>query len=387
MSYYKAEKVREAAYGKWLLVISGLAPHAEDALRKAGKHVACPIHGGKDGFRLFKDVQYTGGGVCNSCGPRSDGFELLMWLNGWDFKRCLEEVGDFLGVEKDGKPDESNHSNSKPAVNDEERKAWLQEIREKMEEQSKKDVLKEAALVERIQKLWDGSIPYGKDTYALSRYFMKRSLVMRGNSVCVADSIRYQASLGYYDEDGKEVGKFPAIICAIRDANNDIVTLHRTYLTQKGEKANVESPRKMMPIPEGRDIKGAAIRLGNPVDGVLGVAEGLETALAAYRGSQIPCWSTVNAILMESFEPPKGVHTVFIWADKDLTETGEHSANVLLERLEAMGITGYVLLPQMAIPANKKSIDWNDVFMNQGIQGFPDPRTLWGFVQKHRTMA
>ncbi|ECS4958781.1 zinc-binding protein, partial [Salmonella enterica subsp. enterica serovar Typhimurium] len=54
MSYYKADTVREAANGNWLFILAALAPHLEPALRKPGRHVSCPIHGGKDGFRLFK---------------------------------------------------------------------------------------------------------------------------------------------------------------------------------------------------------------------------------------------------------------------------------------------------------------------------------------------
>ncbi|NJQ95970.1 hypothetical protein HCX21_20465 [Escherichia coli] len=94
MSYYKADTVREAANGNWLFILAALAPHLEPALRKPGRHVSCPIHGGKDGFRLFKDAHLTGGGVCNTCGANHDGFELLMWLNNWDFKRHCCKVSD-----------------------------------------------------------------------------------------------------------------------------------------------------------------------------------------------------------------------------------------------------------------------------------------------------
>jgi len=101
MSYYKADTVRNAAVGNWLFILAALAPHLEPALRKPGRHVGCPIHGGRDGFRLFKDVHETGGGVCNTCGAFHDGFELLMWINNLDFKQCLIEVGEYLGVEKE----------------------------------------------------------------------------------------------------------------------------------------------------------------------------------------------------------------------------------------------------------------------------------------------
>ncbi len=63
-----------------------------------------------------------------------------------------------------------------------------------------------------------------------------------------------------------EVGKFPAIVCAIRDVEGNLVTLHRTYLTQNGKKAKVGNAKKMMPIPDGLDVNGAAIRLGEPTE-------------------------------------------------------------------------------------------------------------------------
>lgn len=75
--------------------------------------------------------------------------------------------------------------------------------------------------------------------------------------------------MAYYDEDGNEVGKFPAIVCAIRDVEGNLVTLHRTYLTQNGKKAKVGNAKKMMPIPDGLDVNGAAIRLGEPTEGIL----------------------------------------------------------------------------------------------------------------------
>ena len=63
----------------------------------------------------------------------------------------------------------------------------------------------------------------------------------------------------------------------------------------------------MMPIPDGLDVNGGAVRLGEPTEGILGLAEGLETALGLSSDSD-PVWSTVNATLMESFEVPAGVH-------------------------------------------------------------------------------
>lgn len=547
MSYYKADAVRKAAEGNWLSILDSLAPSLSDAIMKAGRHVPCPCpsHGlskayssnstasvkGKsrkrgDGFRLFKDAHLTGGGICNTCGPRHDGFELLMWLNGYDFKDCLADVGELLGVEKEGltlrrstttqpkakvaidtsvavrktegklvahgkapygndpknsqsyfvtltdkekeltlwgvdlaraideaKPNQGDnllisnlgrqpvtvtsytksesgeyvskeiqtHRNvwvvevlgvaaeqvietkayanggaiqvaqpavpvAQPAAKSQvdnvvqlqaEQKPWLIEAKKRLEAEEKRRVIYSAQQEARVQKLWEQSSSLSHDLpEPLRLYFKNRELWFDLDAVIESNSVRFNPALPYYDEDGKEVGVFPAIISAIRDAEGNLITLHRTYLNAKGKQANVSCAKKMMPIPDGLDVNGAAVQLGLPKEGVLGVAEGMETALSAFRASKIPVWSTVNATLMESFVAPEGVHTVLIWADKDKSLTGERSACALKSRLEEKGIRVFVLMPQPEIPARAKSVDWNDVLVQVGVHGFPNPVRL-----------
>lgn len=390
MFYYTADTVREVANGNWLFILEGLAPHLEQALRKPGRHVSCPVHGGKDGFRLFKDVPQTGGGVCNTCGTRYDGFELLMWLNHWNFKQCLSAVGDYLGVEKEKILYQARKQHHRVKANlfpmfREPPKPWLLEIQEKMKKKMASEGRYSARLCKRIEKVWNECLPFSSHvTEPMRLYFKNRSLLFRVDEVEKSDCLRFNPAMPYYDEEGHEVGKFPAIVCAIRDIDGNLVTLQRTYITQSGEKAKVGNAKKMMPIPKGLDVNGAAIRLGEPTEGILGVSEGLETALSAYRMSQIPVWSTVNATLMTSFEVPEGIHTVLIWADKDHSATGEKAANVLKARLEKRGIEVYVLMPQLTAPPGKKGIDWNDVLMRQGSFGFPNPLYLRDFMARRR---
>ena len=66
-------KIRDLAHGQWLFILERLCPELGPAIARLGRHVPCPVHGGKDGFRLFKDAQQTGGGICNSCGAKADG--------------------------------------------------------------------------------------------------------------------------------------------------------------------------------------------------------------------------------------------------------------------------------------------------------------------------
>ena len=98
----ESDVVRDHARGQWIGLLGRLAPSLEAALARPGHHVPCPVHGGRDGFRVFRDVNETGGGVCNTCGAFSDGFALLMWANGWSFRAALEAVARDLRLDLGG---------------------------------------------------------------------------------------------------------------------------------------------------------------------------------------------------------------------------------------------------------------------------------------------
>ena len=104
------------------------------------------------------------------------------------------------------------------------------------------------------------------------------------------------------------------MLAMVRDGDGKPVTLHRTFLRPDGSgKAEMRSPRKLMPGPVPA---GSAIRLG-PVREVLGIAEGIETALAASMMFKMPVWSVINAAGMSSWSPPEGVSEVHIFGDCD----------------------------------------------------------------------
>lgn len=101
MSRIEADEVKRAAAGRWGMILTRLSPQLGEALSRAPRHGQCPVHGGRDGFRLFRDVAETGGGVCATCGTKADGFALLMWANGWGFRETLEAVAEVLGFRVD----------------------------------------------------------------------------------------------------------------------------------------------------------------------------------------------------------------------------------------------------------------------------------------------
>lgn len=98
MTQYKLDihAVREAARGRWDAIFARLAPQLNAAREAKGHHVPCPVHGGTDGFRLFKDYAQNGACVCNTCGVFRDGFSTLAWVNGWSFKESLQAVAAML---------------------------------------------------------------------------------------------------------------------------------------------------------------------------------------------------------------------------------------------------------------------------------------------------
>jgi putative DNA primase/helicase len=160
--------------------------------------------------------------------------------------------------------------------------------------------------------------------------------------------LRLHPGLAYRD-GGEVLGRFPALMALVTGPDGKGVTLHRTYL-QDSRKAPVPSPKKLMP---GKPIKGAAIRL-HPAGDVLGVAEGIETALAARQLFNVPTWSCISAAGIESFIPPKEVRKVIIFGDNDVSGTGQAAAWALAKRLIAAGMPVEVRLPKQI------GTDWAD---------------------------
>lgn len=364
------EAVDAAASGRWAWIFSQLAPalaQAVGSLEKPGnpRHVPCPRHGGKDGFRFFRDSKRstddTGCAICNTCGYFPHGFKTLMWVNGWDWVTAHAEVERLLGMEL-----VSNHVQApKP----------LPARVVKREEKS--DEKEDEKLRLSLNRVWNESIQIcDRDAEPARLYFARR-----GISISPPESLRFHPSLSYYD--GKEkVGEYPAIISMVSGATGNAVTIHRIYLTQDGNKAPVKSPKKLMSYPSDRKIIGGAIRVSpaSKKSSTLLVAEGVETTVAVMEGTEeteFPVWSTVNALLMENFVPPDWATRVIIFGDKDRpTEQhpkghGQEAAKKLVQRLWQRGIQASAIIPAGEIPPGEKSLDWLDILKTNGSAGFP----------------
>jgi putative DNA primase/helicase len=357
---HEVQGVKDDARGRWQRVLPNLAPALKEAVDRRGKHVPCPIHGGRDGFRVFRDVDETGGGVCNTCGYFADGFSLLMWINGWGFGQTIRAVAEHLA----GAPNSSVPKRASPVVG---------------HCGSVDDITRR----EQLNRTWRESLPLTHPAAEPARLYLAR----RGLAARAPEALRFHPELGYY-ADQRLVGCYPAILAQVTGQAGDAVTLHRTYFTVDGQKAPVDAPKKLMRYPAAKQLTGGAIRLVDP-GSRLAVTEGIETALAVIEATGLPAWATGNAHLLETFVPPPGVRQVLVFADKDRSSRphpsghGQEAARGLVTRLWAMGIRAGAIAPGLDIPDGKKGVDWLDVFNRSGKAGFP----ALGSVEKALTRA
>ena len=154
----------------------------------------------------------------------------------------------------------------------------------------------------------------------------------RGIALPLADLplvLRYHAHLVYRHEDGSHT-YHPAMVARVDDAYGHSVSIHRTYLTRDGRKADVLTVKKLMPPVRPGATRGGAIRL-HPAGETLAVAEGIETALAVRLATGLPVWATICAGGLAQLGVPPNVRLVVICADHDLA--GLDAAQSLARRL------------------------------------------------------
>ena len=184
---------------------------------------------------------------------------------------------------------------------------------------------------ESLNRLWlSGKDVDGSDQ--ASQYLHNRGIVVHPNNV--------RFTVECYNVERQT--KMPAMIAKVQNRDGKPVTIHRTYLDGPA-KADVKKPKMLMPCTE--KLCGAAIRLAPVGDDLIGVAEGIETALAAMQLFFMPVWATINTTVMETFLPPDGVRRVVIFADNDPTFAGQKSAYRLANTLYLKDYIVEVQLP------------------------------------------
>jgi len=265
----------------------------------SGRHCPCPMCGGRDRFR-FDDKDGRGTFYCSGCGA-GDGVALAMGITGQSFRDVAAEVERIAGTVRP--------TQAKAERTDDDKLNALRRA------------FKESSPIQREDEAY--------------RYLAGRGLRLYD----LPESVRTHPGMAYRD-GGAVLGTFPVMLATVTDAAGRAVSMHRTYV-QDARKAPVPAPKKLM---QGLALAGAAIRL-TPVPRILGIAEGIETALAAAELFAAPTWSCISTSGIESFEPPEGVEHVIIFADNDANFAGQAAAYRAAHRMTLKGVQVEVIIP------------------------------------------
>lgn len=121
----------------------------------------------------------------------------------------------------------------------------------------------------------------------------------------------------------------PALVGLVRDVLTCVpLTIHRTWICADGSKAAVSPPRLLL---GGHRKQGGAVMLW-PHEAVtrgLGVAEGIETALALAH-AMTPAWALIDAGNLASFPAIAGIESLVIAVDHD--DAGQEAADECARR-------------------------------------------------------
>jgi putative DNA primase/helicase len=167
---------------------------------------------------------------------------------------------------------------------------------------------------------------------------------------------------------------YDALVAPVRNVANGFIALMRIYVMPDGRRADDPSlPRELRVIQAKKaigSVRGGAVRLGLDSNAdTLGIAEGIESALALSMRLQLPCWSTISSGGMKNLQLPKDIRRVIIGPDigdpGGKNGRGKHegmkAAIALRERLLAEAKKdGRRLVVELKVPPVNERGDWAD---------------------------
>lgn len=231
---------------------------------------------------------------CFGCGAHGDVITFVQRREGLSFpdaaRRCAAEAG--LAAELEGA--------AAPAP-------WAQRTPAQPEAKAARhdDAMKRIGAAWRIWEKAEPIAPGG----IVARYLQGRGLrdleqlapVLRG-------------ALLRHPDTGEQ--RHPAMIARCDGPGGRFAGVHRTFLAMRpdgsvGKLQGVENAKLTL-----GDLTSAAIRL-HPAGARLGLAEGIETAIAAWNLSGVPCWACINTSNLKAAQLPFEVGEIIVFADRD----------------------------------------------------------------------
>jgi putative DNA primase/helicase len=302
---------KDRARGHWRVILPAIG--IDDSLL-SGRNCPCPICGGVDRFRFIDRQDRDGMWVCSQCTPNArPAIDLVVKFTGKPFKEAAALIDSILGSgvtvpNTAMKPRADNGSGA-------------------------------------ADRLWRQGLPVAAGD-VVDRYLHHRGVGLDSYPPILRTAL-------VWDYDDGVRSQHPTMLARVDDAAGNPIAVHRTFLAPDGsDKADMDSPRKVA----GRIGRSASIRLA-PVAPVMGIAEGIETALAAEIMFQIPIWSVISTHGVTTFEPPEECERLLVFADNDEHGAGERAAQAVADRLLGR-VDVEIRLPQLK--------DWNDELKKGG---------------------
>lgn len=309
------------------------------ALKKAGGSEftgLCPFHDERTpSFTVNDKKQFW---HCFGCGAHGDVIGFVMRHEGLSFKEAIERLEADAGTAP-LRPPPPRPPQVRPAGPDDDHRRWAAEVFR-------------AASPLRAADAGD-------------LYLRRRGLEPLGEA-WPAD-LRLHPALPH--PNARQL-KFVTLVAAVRDAAGGLMTLHRVFLEQRAG-AWDRLRNDLAPRAVGGSFRGGAIRLG-PAAPVMGLAEGIETSLAAALLYRVPFWAAVSSGNMRNVALPPDCARLLIGADRDTARpekgypdgVGQHWAIEAARVHRAPGRDVRVVRPNLPAPS-----DFNDVLLARRAAG------------------
>lgn len=294
---------------------------ADVALKRAGREFVglCPFHGEKS--PSFFVVPERGFYHCFGCGAHGTAIDYVMRTRGLDFPAAVREL---IGAS----PDDVIPNLRPPA--------------------------RPAA----VSLPADGPDPLVLDLWRSAKADRLVAFYLQSRGLSPG---RFQAALrGHYEVwCAESLRARPAILAAVQDSAGEICGLQRIWVERRydvSEKGLPPKGARATDLAAGKKTLGhlrdGAVRLFDPAHG-MGIAEGVETALAAAERFCVPVWASCGGARMGSVRMPPECGRLTIYGDNGTN--GRELAERAAEAHRARGIKVSVEYPP------EQWGDWCDV--------------------------
>jgi len=200
--------------------------------------------------------------------------------------------------------------------------------------------MRRAESVKRARRIWQEATAIG---WSLTETY----LTNRGIGHAVPGSIRHSHVARWWDADGREGMREPAMLAALQDREGRVCGIQRTFLDREGRKSNRGTARLSL----GR-VRGSAVRFG-PVAETVMLAAGVEDGLAVrlmFPGASV--WAAVGDGNLPHVRFPTDVRRVIVCGDADAP--GRIAAAAAMAAHAAAGLAVEDLVPRAGKDFNEE---------------------------------